>query len=759
MDYRQLQWAIAHDPCKERDRTPAGAVPMGTSVTISLRVEAMARAYIKHVQLLFGFASVDDPARLDWLEPDMHSTEYGWSMSFSTADFPHVAFYAFALTLTDGESAYYIPRTDNRSTAGELVIAGNGGAWTERGWVPVEPAQDDGDEDNVGTFDLAEPTPGFQITVYDPSFQTPDWLAGAVMYQIFPDRFAQGEDGVNTSGLAYHERMKRPVHLHEDWNEPVEWEDPADGHYDPVDFYGGTLAGIREKLPYLASLGVEVLYLNPIFEARSNHRYDTADYEHIDPLLGTNEDFVGLCDAARELGISVVLDAVLSHTGADSRYFNAKESYDEPGALHDPSSPYRSWYDFDNPSGDAPYRCWWGFPSLPEVDEQNESWQRYMLDDVASRNQDGENHVQEDAAQTNGASHAQDGAVITGDDVRTTSEPTSTKPGRSPSCMTKPAPGQGILPFWLAAGARGYRLDVADELPDEVLELIRISAKSANPDAAIIGEVWEDPTNKVSYGTRRTYALGRALDSVMNYPLRNALLGFATDTVDALQLATFLKLQQANYPAPMYRCLMNLLSSHDVERLRTVLALGDGCKHLPRDEQLAVTSSITPEQDARAAHLQRLIVGILYALPGTPCVYYGDERGLQGGGDPFCRATFPWEDSADRPDRGVDLTDFYREMGTLRKNSRILKNGDMRCCSLGTDAIVIVRTMAGEAPLIAIANRADTALTGAFDLRGLHIGDVIERRELALLHGAGSADIEHGIVRFSIGPLFVAYFR
>ncbi len=686
MPYELLKWSIGHDPCRVGDRSPQGALAGGGAVSLLLRVASQVRETVTSVDVLV----CDDD--FSWYELPMAPLDVGYAATIEIASHPHVVFYAFRLTLTDEAIAYYVPCADGRSTAGELVIPGVDGEWGETGWEFAEWRKTGRPS---GAFGLPEIMPGFQITVYDPSFVTPDWMAGAVMYQIFPDRFARGEEGIRREGLEYHKAMGRPMHLHESWDEPVEWlgepsvDDAFDADvevavddeetsvetpeekalkaamkaYDPIDFYGGTLEGIREKLPYLESLGVEVLYLNPIFEARSNHRYDTADYERIEPLLGDEEDFKRLATDAADHGISIVLDAVLSHTGDDSRYFNARGTYDEPGAMQGEWSPFRTWYDFTEQENGVPYRCWWGDRTLPEVDERNWAWQDYILG--------------------------------------------------------HPGQGDGVLAHWLAAGARGYRLDVADELPDDVLSGIRSTVKAANADAIVIGEVWEDPTTKTSYGVRRNYALGLSLDSVMNYPLRSALLGFALGDIDAHQLAAHLRQQQANYPGPLYRVLMNLLSTHDVERMRSVLALGGEVKNLPRNEQLAATESITAAQDTVAARLQRMIVTLLYALPGAPCIYYGDERGLQGGGDPFCRATFSW--AGDRADCGEDLTEFYQAVGSLRKKSSVLRRGTLACVAADSDVLLVVRALPDGKVALAAANRARESKFFAADLRKLGI--------------------------------------
>ena len=673
--FEQLRWAVAHDACSARYRTPVGAVPAAGGgpaprVQVFLHVEQGFCERIACVAVRVGEVPEGGAVPV-WREVKATRGADGFTAELVLTARPHVALYAFALRATDGEEFFYVPRADGRSTFGELVREGVDGSWTEAGWqwfaghVPARGERD---------FGVPEPLGGFQISVFDQGFSSPSWLRGAVMYQIFPDRFARGADGAREEGVAYHESMGRPVKLHESWDEPADWEGVSwmearrpgpDGKlpfaYDPVDFFGGTLSGIREKLPYLASLGVEVLYLNPVFEARSNHRYDTADYLRIDPLLGTDEVFAQLCTEAREHGISILLDAVMSHTGADSRYFNANGTYPD-------ASPYREWYDFTPMDEVTPYRCWWGDPSLPEVDERNASWQRFMLGDMRQG----------------------DRSFVSSD---------------------------GVLPHWIGRGAAGYRIDVADEIPDDVLERVRASVKAANPEAALIGEVWEDATTKVSYGAARTYALGRALDSVMNYPLRSALLGFALGTVDAHQLAVFLNLQAANYPPAMHSCLMNLLSSHDVERVRSVLALGRQFKQETRADQRKRVADITPEQDAQAARLQRMAAALLYALPGVPCLYYGDEAGLHGGADPFCRETFPWSNNARaaRADVGEDLTAFYRELGQVRKDSPVLRCGAIAALTCGDDVICVIRTFESSV-MIALANRSDTPQHVVVDL-------------------------------------------
>ena len=201
----------------------------------------------------------------------------------------------------------------------------------------------------------------WQLTSYDPDYRTPSWMAGGILYQIFPDRFAKSDKA--------HEAIPAGRTLREDWGGQPEWRPNAQGKITNSDFFGGDLEGIRQKLPYLQALGVTCLYLNPIFESHSNHRYDTADYSRIDPLLGSEEDFARLCRDAQKYRIRILLDGVFSHTGSDSVYFNREGRYPPNGAYNTKESPYYPWYKFQ--SWPDQYQSWWGFTTLPEVMEES----------------------------------------------------------------------------------------------------------------------------------------------------------------------------------------------------------------------------------------------------------------------------------------------------------------------------------------------------------------------------------------------------
>mgnify|MGYP001152709281 CR=1 FL=1 len=415
----------------------------------------------------------------------------------------------------------------------------------------------------------------WQITVYEPDFRTPECIKGKVFYQIFPDRFCEG---IENKPMPFPDRLYQADKHAEPFWQPNE----TGGHLNE-DYFGGDLEGIRIKLPYLREMGVDYLYLNPIFEAHSNHRYNTADYLNVDPLLGTNEEFEVLCREAKKYGIGIVLDGVFSHTGSDSRYFNREGRYGEGGAYRDPSSPYRSWYDFD-PKYKGGYRSWWGFETLPEVNEENPSYVEF----------------------------------ITGEG--------------------------GVIDTWLRRGAAGFRLDVADELPDDFIEKIRAAVKRVSPEKFLLGEVWEDATTKYGFGQRRTYLLGKGLDSVMNYPFKNSVLDFVKGK-PAQQAANEILSICEHYPAPAINTALNFLSTHDTERALTVIA-DEPANGRGREWQSG--RSVTGEAYEEGMLRLRMAYAIIYTLPGVPCLYYGDEIGMQGYRDPFNRAFFCWDSHEER---------------------------------------------------------------------------------------------------------------
>ena len=451
----------------------------------------------------------------------------------------------------------------------------------------------------------------FQLTVYDKAFSTPDFIKGGILYQIFPDRFCK-------SGKP-HPNVPEDRVLREDWDGTPYYRPDEQGRVRNNDYFGGDLEGITGKLDYLKGLGVTCIYLNPVFESHENHRYSTADYRKIDPLLGTNEDFRRLCEKAGGMGIAVVLDGVFSHTGADSVYFNKNGRYGVQGAYFTKSSEFYPWYSFS--SWPEQYDAWWGFPTLPNVNENRPEYTAFIC---------GEG---------------------------------------------------GVIDYWLSLGASGWRLDVADELPDEFLDRLRRSVKKNGPEKFLLGEVWEDASNKVSYGAQRRYLLGDQLDSTMNYPFRDAIIGYILG-MNAHEFENRILTILENYPKPAVDTLMNMLSTHDIERAVTVLG-GPSADGKDRDWQAA--QRLSPAEYELGKKRLKCAMVLQFFLPGVPSIYYGDEAGLQGYKDPFNRRCYPWG-GADE-----ELTDFVRRLAKIRRRCDLFRDGEMKFLFSDADMVAFTR--------------------------------------------------------------------
>ena len=424
----------------------------------------------------------------------------------------------------------------------------------------------------------------WQVSCIPADLQTPDWAKGATIYQIFPDRFHKAGECDLTGKL-------EPYTIHENWDEEVEWKPTPEGEVLNNDFYGGNFRGIIEKMDYIASLGVDILYLNPISKSFSSHRYDTGDYKTPDPMLGTEEDFSALCNAAHARGIKVILDGVYSHTGSNSLYFNKNGAFEGVGAYQSKESPYYSWFTFrEYPDK---YECWWDFDTLPTVKKMDPAFIEY---------------------------------IVTGED--------------------------SVLAHWLKLGADGFRLDVVDELPNEFVEILYRHLKKLRSDALLMGEVWEDASNKIAYDIRRRYFVDGNMDSIMNYPYQKAIIKFLRDGGDGAALADTVMTIVENYPAQVLACNMNMLGTHDTPRILTELVDGfDGSR-----EELA-KRKLTPQQRELAVKRLKLATLLQFTLPGSPSIYYADEAGMEGAKDPFNRRTYPW--GKEDP----DVLDHFRYLG------------------------------------------------------------------------------------------------
>lgn len=521
----------------------------------------------------------------------------------------------------------------------------------------------------VGQMYRMDPVP-YQITVYQES-KVPEWYKNGIVYQIFPDRFARDENWKERCEASVNQINGRnggeKRFVQEDWNQKAFYVKDHNGRVTDWPIYGGSFKGIEDKLDYLSSLGVTAIYLNPIFESTSNHHYDTADYMKTDPAIGTEEEFVSLAAMAKKRGIRIFLDGVFSHTGADSKYFDRFGNYEAGiGAYANEDSPYRSWYKFDDHE-ECGYKSWWGVDDLPEVNEEDPGFRE----------------------------------LITGED--------------------------GVLDHWMKLGASGWRLDVADELPDSFIRAITSRVKATDPEGLVIGEVWEDASNKISYGERRKYFMGDELDGTMNYPLRDILLDYINYTISSGYAGEKLMNLKENYPEENFYGALNIIGSHDRERIITAMAA---------------------EEDYHSAVRKvRALSTLQYCLPGVPCVYYGDEVGLTGGRDPENRNGYPWGFE------NLDLGYHYRMLGLIYHEHPVLADGDFRMLSgnygISDDLFAFVRSggsnnVTGE-KIIVLASRSygDTDV----DLRnipGLECGYAVELLSSGIME-TGEAGIEEVI--------------
>ena len=473
----------------------------------------------------------------------------------------------------------------------------------------------------------------YQLTVYQGEEAVPTWFGEGMTYQIFPDRFCRS-------------RIPDPTGLvggrtvHQNWEDEPVYRPDERGEIRNRDFFGGDFQGVISKLDELKELGVETLYFNPIFEAAENHRYGTADYDRIDPMLGCNEDFSRLCDEAHKRGMRVMLDGVFNHTGFVSRYFNGDGFYPDVGACQSWDSPYRSWFQFIR--WPDQYESWWGIYSLPAVNESDPSYRRFIFGDEDS-----------------------------------------------------------VVRRWLRAGADGWRLDVADELPDDFVAGIHAAARAEKPSAVVIGEVWEDGSTKVAYGVRRKHILGGHCDGLMNYPLRSAILSYfsggrAEDFVSGMETI------RENYPPFAFYSAMNSLGTHDTPRILTLLGAGGERRNQSRDWR----ANFRLEGDALRLAKERLRAAalLLFCFPGSPTVYYGDEAGMEGFEDPFNRRTYPWghEDQ--------ELLAWFKQLGALRKTHPALRRGTIRYVAAEGPLLAFARADDGE-EILCVCNAGDGPVT------------------------------------------------
>lgn len=448
-----------------------------------------------------------------------------------------------------------------------------------------------------------------QLTISDFQYSAPTDFFGGIIYHVFVDRFAR-----------HGEPYAKPGTLIADYSDGIpEYPAYPGAPLKNNTFYGGSLYGVIDKLDYIASLGANIIYLSPIFESPSNHKYDTSDYMTVDEAFGGNDALEALIEAAHSKGIKIILDGVFNHTGADSLYFNRYSTYDSLGAYQSKESPYYSWYDFKNFPNE--YTCWWDIEILPRINIQNHSCSDFFV-------------------------------------------------GK-----------KGVIKKYADMGIDGFRLDVVDELGDNFIEKIKSTLGNINNASILYGEVWEDASNKIAYSTRKRYYLGSELDGVMNYPIRRGIIDYlAEQKTDSLNYA--LTEVTRNAPERIMHAQMNLLGTHDTERILTVLAADKAAGY--SNSELS-KKRMTKAQRTLGIRRLKLAYTILATLPGIPVIFYGDEAGLEGYGDPFNRMPYPWghEDK--------DILDFYQKIGIIRRENDVYSQGEFILNHLDRDILVFTR--------------------------------------------------------------------
>lgn len=555
---------IFHDSHNLELRNPFGAVSIGTKVRIRLWTSKKCSAYINLINFYNN-------------QIEIQMNEIGWNSLVN-----NWVYETEVDTLNNIGLIYYYFRVNYY---GRDIIYGNN----------IESLG------GVGQVYFNEPV-SYQITIYSKQ-EVPSWYREGIIYQIFVDRFFNGED----EGKVLN--PKKNTFIYGNWDDSPMYIKDMNGNIVRWDFYGGNLLGVKKKLEYIKSLGVSVIYFNPIFDSPSCHKYDTGDYEKIDPMFGDEEIFKDLCSEAEKLGMRIILDGVFSHTGSDSKYFNKFGNYDSLGAYQSLHSPYYRWYRFN----DYPnlYETWWGFSNMPNVDELNPSYLDYII-----RNDN------------------------------------------------------SVIEKWLKLGAGGWRLDVADELPDEFIKILKKKLKEVKKDSVLIGEVWEDASNKVSYNRKREYLFGNELDSVTNYPLRQIILDLVRNYIGSKYfIKKYLSLKE-NYPKEYFYSTMNMLGNHDTERVLTMLN--------------------------NNVNLLKEAVVIQMTLPGVPLIYYGDEAGLTGGKDPSNRKSYPWGKENN------DILAFYRKISAIRVSEEALRNGEIEFLEFNNGILAYERTLNKDKIIIAV---------------------------------------------------------
>ncbi|WP_294377427.1 glycoside hydrolase family 13 protein [uncultured Clostridium sp.] len=553
---------VIHDSQSLIYRKPFGAVEQGQEVKLSIDVDKEIIAAVELVK--FDGTKVNMGMKKQYL----NNGSYRYSAEINTEDTLGVLGYYFILI--DGYDRLYYGNNDEH-------LGGTGQIYT---YNPVP----------------------YQITVYKKS-DIPDWYKEGIIYQIFIDRFYNGNDDGKVNN------PKKNSFIYGRWNDSPMYIKDYQGRILRWDFYGGNIRGIIKKLDYIKSLGVNIINLSPIFKSSSCHKYDTGDYEIIDEMFGTNEEFKELCEIAESKEIKIILDGVFSYTSSDSRYFNKIGSYGEIGAYQSPNSKYHNWYKFNRYP--YSYECWWGIDGRPNLNVMNGDYMNYIID--------GEN---------------------------------------------------SIIKKWIELGASGWRLNVTDELPDEFIEKVKKGLDIIDKETILIGDIWDDASNKISYSKRRRYIFGNEVQAVTNYPLRESLINFTKGYIKSNKFRKKIMSLYENYPREVFLGNMNVIGTSDTERILTVL---DG-----------------------NIQLLKIIVALQFTLPGVPLIYYGDETGVTGGKDPDNRKSYPWGHENN------DLIGFYKKIAEIRNSQNGLKKGDFSIFDTDENVFAFERVYENERIVIVV---------------------------------------------------------
>ena len=572
---------VVHDSQSIEFRRPFGAVEIGQKVKLSIIVD---REILVAVELIkFDGTRLNMGMKKEYL----NNGEFRYSVEIDTINALGILEYYFILI--DGYDRLYYGNNDE-------CLGG------------------------IGQIYNYNPVP-YQITVYEKSY-IPKWYKEGVIYQILIDRFCNGnEDGVLSSykknSFIYGQWDDTPMYIKNNFGKILRW-----------DFYGGNLRGIIKKLDYIKSLGVNILQLSPIFKSPSCHKYDTSNYEIIDEMFGTNDDFKELCEIAKNKGIRIILDIILGYTSSDSKYFNKLGNFDEIGAYNSPNSKYHNWYRFIRYP--YQYESWWGIDERPSINPMQKGFIEYIIKGNNS-----------------------------------------------------------IIKKWMEFGISGWKLNIIDELPDEFIELIRSRMREIDEEAVLLGDVWEDASNKISYSKRRKYLQGKEVQAATNYPLRESLINFIKGYIKSDRLKKRIMSLYENYPRESFYGNINIIGTNDTERILTVL-----------DENI---------------ELLKLMIVVQFTLPGVPLICYGDETGIKGGKEPDNRKSFPWGRE------NKEITEFYRKIINIRNSQNAVKRGSITVFETDPDILAFERSYQNERILVLVNVSKEMKLLNGVNLNGIYV--------------------------------------